>query len=72
MRRANAIEIEQTWRNLRSGYCKKFGEMRNIALRFGLRQRMKHRAEASVECPCGSGLKYKHCCLGRADMERTD
>jgi hypothetical protein len=21
----------------------------------------------NAECPCGSGLKYKHCCLGRAD-----
>lgn len=21
----------------------------------------------NVECPCGSGLKYKHCCLGKID-----
>lgn len=36
---------------------------------------MKYRAQKmgrNAPCPCGSGLKYKKCCMARADLEPQD
>ncbi|PTB17092.1 hypothetical protein C9I57_30045 [Trinickia symbiotica] len=33
---------------------------------------MPHRPGRNDPCPCGSGKKYKHCCLNAADPREED
>jgi len=34
--------------------------------------RRAHRKDRNAPCPCGSGRKYKHCCLRDEYQERVD
>jgi len=54
--------------NNRKGYWKEFGGHRKLPLNFFRKliqplHRVSRKIQRNEICPCGSGLKYKHCCI---------
>ncbi|WP_028324776.1 type I methionyl aminopeptidase [Desulfatirhabdium butyrativorans] len=41
-------------------------------MKFGLTEKAVEKIGRNDPCPCGSGLKYKKCCLGKPPVEMTD